>query len=205
MDHFSDKLAALRKKMRFTQAEMAEKMGLSASYIHQLEVGKRSPSDSVITLVKILESQLEVGKSNSDQSLSNLPQKTPFNRQIPVLGWAHAGRAESYDELPVDWQETVPTECRDAKAFAVRLEGDSMEPRFLEGDLLVLQPSEEVHSGCLAVLKLADDGIVFRRIDKRAGMFILYPLNSKYETESISAEMIVWIYPVWGMWRQVWK
>lgn len=124
---------------------------------------------------------------------------------IPVIGWAHAGSAENYEEIPKDWQDAVPTECRDVKAFAVRLEGDSMSPDFNQGDLLILQPSEEVYSGCLAVVKLSNDGIIFRRVELRREHIKLVPLNPQYGMEEIPRSDIAWIFPVWGMWRQIWK
>jgi SOS-response transcriptional repressor LexA len=126
-------------------------------------------------------------------------------RLIPVVSWAHAGEAESFEELPESWQDRVPTECRDEKAFAVRLIGDSMGPLYVEGDLLVLQPGREIYSGCLAVVRLANDGILFRRVERRAERLVLVPLNQQYKTEEFACEEIAWAYPLWGMWRQVCK
>ena len=124
---------------------------------------------------------------------------------IPVVSWAHAGEAESFEELPESWQDWIPTECRDERAFSVRLLGDSMTPLYIEGDLLVLQPSREIYSGCLAVIRLANDGILFRRVERRADRLVLVPLNPQYKTEEFSCEEIAWAYPLWGMWRQVCK
>ena len=190
---------------------MAERMGLSSSYVHQLEVSKRTPSDSVETLVRMMEDQVAAGmiEPEGDTKGPNKQDKeagaAPTFSTVPVVGWAHAGSAESYEEMPKDWQDRVPTECRDPKAFAVRLEGDSMEPKFSDGDLLIVQPSEEVFSGCLAIMKLTNDGIIFRRVEKRGDNFRLVPLNAQYGVEEISSELVTWIYPVWGMWRQVWN
>jgi SOS-response transcriptional repressor LexA len=126
-------------------------------------------------------------------------------RMIPVVSWAHAGNAENFEELPEAWQDKVPTECRDRKAFAVRLLGDSMKPDFLEGDLLVLQPSSEIYSGCLAVVRLANDGILFRRVELRGERMHLVPINPQYRVEEFGTGEISWAYPLWGMWRQICK
>lgn len=134
-----------------------------------------------------------------------LMHEGPGIRRIPVLGWAHAGQAKAYEELPREFQDTVPTDCRDPQAFGVVLEGDSMEPSFREGDLLILMPGTRVHSGCLAVIRLADDGVLFRRIQIVGDRYRLLPLNPRYETEEFSQDQISWIYPVWGSWRQLWK
>src|SRR5690606_26219856 len=126
-------------------------------------------------------------------------------RRIGVIGWAHAGQAASYEEIPLDWQRTIPTDCRDPNAFAVTLEGDSMEPLFRDGDLIVLMPSERIHNGCIAVVRLASDGVLLRRLEVRGKHLRLVPLNHRYEVEEMPCDQISWAYPVWGKWTQVWK
>jgi SOS-response transcriptional repressor LexA len=80
-----------------------------------------------------------------------------------------------------------------------------MEQRFTEGDVLVLQPSNEIHSGCLAVVRLATDGVVFRRVEMRKDTIRLVALNPQYGPEDIPRSDVLWAYPLYGMWRQVWK
>ncbi|MFT3991857.1 MAG: LexA family transcriptional regulator [Luteolibacter sp.] len=128
-----------------------------------------------------------------------------LTRRIPVLGWAHAGSATVYEEISLAHQETIPTDCRDPKAFGVALEGDSMSPRFCEGEMLVLMPSEEPYSGCFAVCRFADDGVVFRRLEFMGDQVRLVPLNTSYDPSTHSRKEFAWIYPVWGRWSQLWK
>ena len=203
---FSERFAKALTAAEMRPSKLAEKAGVSKGYVSGLLAGvKNKPSiDTCKKFSEVLGCSLP-WLFDGDEDASSVPQNPCNTRQVPVVGWAHAGEAASYDEIPKDWQDTVPTECRDTKAFAVRLEGDSMEPRYLEGDLLIVQPSEECYSGCLAVLKMTNDGILFRRIEKRGQDFRLVPLNPQYGVEEISGECITWIYPVWGVWRQVWR
>ncbi|MCW1883995.1 hypothetical protein OKA04_04595 [Luteolibacter flavescens] len=131
------------------------------------------------------------------------------NRLIPVVGWAHAGTAVSYEQLPDSWVAKVPTECRDPKAFGVRLEGDSMESAgrigFTEGDLLVAMPGEEAYSGCFVIARFANDGVTFRRFESTGDVIRLVPLNERYPVTQHTREEFSWIYPVWGRWSQLWK
>jgi len=55
--NFSTRLIALRKKHGLSQTELAAELKLSMSYIHQLEAGKRTPSDSLIRLLELWDSQ----------------------------------------------------------------------------------------------------------------------------------------------------
>lgn len=125
------------------------------------------------------------------------------SRTIPVLSWALAELGEHFHRLPGDWDDRVATDCEDAQAFAVRMEGDSMEPRYLSGDVLILAPDSPVTDGCLAVMKLAEGGFVFRRIEHRPGILRLIPLNNDWPSEELATDAVSWIFPVWGMVRKV--
>lgn len=189
-----------------TKEQLAAHLGCSRSMLHHYERGNPPAPPELLERLTRLEVVLGIDGSTNDQA----PPRSSYStndelresRRIPVLGWAHAGEATAYEELKGD---TVPTDCRDPDAFAVVLEGDSMEPSFREGDLLILMPGKRVHSGCLAVIRLADDGVLFRRIQIVADRYRLLPLNPRYETEEFSQDQISWIYPVWGSWRQLWK
>ncbi len=131
-------------------------------------------------------------------------------RGIPVLGWAHAGDPVDYEEEPEGWQRRIPTECRDPKAFAVELEGDSMvssdgKISFQHGDVLVIQPSEEPYSGCFVTARFKTDGVVFRRMELRGETIVFVPLNERYPVTEHHADEFSWIYPVFGRWTQLWK
>lgn len=80
-----------------------------------------------------------------------------------------------------------------------------MEPKFYEGDILILQPGEEIYNGCLAILKMNSEGYIFRRIEIRPDCLRLIPLNPQWGVEEIAKDKIAWAYPVWGMVRKIAK
>ena len=80
-----------------------------------------------------------------------------------------------------------------------------MEPEFQENDLVIVQPSVEIYSGCFIVARFVDDGIVFRRLEMAEGVIRLIPLNARYPVTEHPPTSSSWIYPVWGMWRQIWR
>lgn len=213
---FNKEFLSLRKSLGLTQGEMATRLGLSSNYVSLLESGSKEPSDAIRRHVELIQRVADAGLGSKSQSqvasyedYSGVVREDPVpygrTRMIPVIGWAHAGSAESYEEIPETWQCKVPTECRDAKAFAVSLEGDSMEPRFGDGDLIIVQPSETAYSGCYVVAKFASDGVIFRRVEMSGTTISLVPLNERYPVTSHSPDEFSWIYPVWGRWTQIWK
>jgi SOS-response transcriptional repressor LexA len=208
-----DRITRLRTMLGMSQSEFAKKIGVSRNYVSMLERGAKEVSvdSSIGILFQILEEnpkRSDLNPKHSDLILRENPP--PYGargslREIPVLGWAHAGQAESYEEIPQNWQRHLPTDCRDQKAFAVMLEGDSMEPMFREGDIVVLMPGERIHNGCLAVVRLVSDGVLLRRIEMRGERMRLVPLNPRYEADEMGQDEILWAYPVWGRWTPIWK
>ena len=232
---FPQKLSKLRKELRLTQEEMGERLGVSGNWISLLELGKKEPAPATLNHVELLIEAVEAGildapgrrtgarPEKSEAVIGENPDPAaratllredspPYGkrtRMIPVVGWAHAGQATAYEEIPASWSELVPTECRDEKAFAVKLEGDSMEGdgalSFSEGDLLVAMPSEQPYSGCFIVAKFGNDGITFRRLEMQGAKITLVPLNKRYQVTTHAPEEFQWMYPIHGRWTQLWK
>jgi SOS-response transcriptional repressor LexA len=218
----AERFTSLRKLRRETQEELGNQLGITGKYVGMIERGEKPVDDqsSLGLLFQMLEAGGQVVIADSDRledknslrSPSRLREDpTPFSvkqrktQLIPVVGWAHAGEAVSYEEIPTAMAEKVPTECRDEKAFAVRLEGDSMERDFRDGDLLVVMPSEAPYSGCFVIAKFANDGVTFRRLETAGEVIRLVPLNDRYPVSEHSSDDFTWIYPVWGRWSQLWK
>lgn len=188
------------------KSNLAEKLGIGRTTLYYIENGDAQPSEQFLQALESLEQEAGASTETYVHSTPIKKRKSTLEtRMIPVVGWAHAGDAASYEELPPSWQNEIPTECQDVKAFAVSLEGDSMEPRFGDGDLLIVQPSEQAYSGCYVVARFSNDGVIFRRLEMNGGQISLVPLNERYQVTTHAPEEFSWIYPVWGRWTQLWK
>ncbi len=75
----------------------------------------------------------------------------------------------------------APSACEDAEAFALMVLGDSMEPEFAEGDVVIIEPSGEAHDGSY-VLAQAHGEWIFRQLRRAGDGWLLVPLNSAYPT-----------------------
>jgi len=141
---------------------------------------------------------------NEGAALNMVPNAIPV-RAVPVISWTHAGEAAAYEELPKSWQDQIYTTSRDPKSFALIVEGDSMSPHCLPGDLVVLMPSEEARNGCIVVAKLADDGIILRRYTRLPTGIRLSAYNPVYPAADYPPEAFSWIYPVHSTVRREWS
>lgn len=127
-----------------------------------------------------------------------------FPREVGVVSWSHAGQAATYEEIPKDWREKIATTSRDRRAFGVVVEGDCMEPKYLAGDILIVEPSHEPRNGKPVVAKLADDAVQVRIYTKlRDGSITLASMKPEiYPTEKFTAKDFHWIWPVHSMVRK---
>ena len=122
----------------------------------------------------------------ADEALSNATMSLDRERPIPVINKVAAGypRMETDLDLPVGFAESYvydPT-VKAPGAFAVTVCGDSMEPRFHEGDIVVVDPEAEVHGGAFCFVRFAADGdTTFKQVYFDTPETIrLQPLNSQY-------------------------
>ncbi|WAC18865.1 S24 family peptidase [Luteolibacter sp. SL250] len=220
---FSEKLLLLRRKLGLTQVEMSKLVGVSSNYVSVLEKGDptKPPSDIVRNHVDLLWKAADAGllteesaakiqdekgnplKGTSGVKEDPLPYRVHGMRKVPIVSWAHAGDATSYEELPTHWQNSITSECRDPHAFAVTLEGDSMRATipgvsFEPGDIIIAQPSEQAYSGGFVIAKFTNDGIIFRRFEAAGDRIRMIPLNERYPVTDHARSEFHWIYPVYG-------
>ena len=99
--------------------------------------------------------------------------KKPF--PIPVVP---AGAQDNAADPALD-------NCSAAESFALMVLGDSMEPEFVEGDIIVIEPEGLATDGSYVMAWLAEEWI-FRQLAKADdGGWKLRPLNPKYPEASI--------------------
>lgn len=124
-------IKALREKAELTLEELAEKSGLSVSYLSRLEAGKRNLS--VKNINKIAPS---LGASGPE-----LVATTHKSQRIKISGVVQAGDyIDPGDEIYLgDESVDIPMEERLQKfrLYALRVAGPSMNVRYPEGSILI--------------------------------------------------------------------
>ncbi len=198
MSLFQEPLRNIRGQLALTQSEFARKLGISRPHLSKLEnsPGQLSP--------KLARRVADVCRN------SGLTHAGPLTgiRAIPVRSWAQAGAGVDFEELPLDWQKRVATDCADEQAFAVEIQGDSMEPKYLQGDIAVLMPTRQPRNGSLVVARLADEGIVFKVFPARHQSSIricsFTSYNPVFQPIEVSESSVIWNFPVYQIVRQAW-
>ena len=159
---FAQQIKALRKKLGLTQDEMAARLEVSRPYVWQLENGTKPGGPKLRRAVARIKQAAAPGRRAArHEILREVKPRRP--RFIPLLSLAQAGRAMvSWETLPDDWSDRVPTESSDENAFAIEVRGDSMEPYIREGDRLVMLPSKLPANGDVVVAKFLNGDTVLK-------------------------------------------
>lgn len=196
-----------------SKEKLAKELGVGRTKLHYIETGVSVADEQFIQSLERLEEKARaLGKQTVHSNLQEepLPYRTRGIRRIPVISWAHAGDAASYEELPKHWQDYVASDVKDPQAFAAILEGDSMRATtpglsFEPGDLIITQPSEQAYSGCFVMAKFTNDGIIFRRFEAAGDKIRLVPLNERYPVTLHERSEFHWMYPVSDRITRLWK
>ena len=75
--------------------------------------------------------------------------------------------------------------CDGTEAFALMVLGDSMEPEFREGEIIIIEPAGLATHGSYVLAHLSDEWI-FRQLLQTDAGWQLAPLNSTYDATAIA-------------------
>lgn len=134
-------------------------------------------------------------------------------RAVPLINLVPAGRAAEFTDLgyPARVADSyVPApELGDPDAFAARITGDSMEPEYREGDVVIFSPVRDVRSGMDCFARLEPDAeMTFKRVYLERGsdgeeLIRLQPLNPKYPARVEPRENVAGLYPAVSVVRKI--
>jgi repressor LexA len=144
----------------------------------------------------------ELGALLADNNLDTEQAKASLaaGRLVPIINKVAAGYPSDFNDL--DYPAGVADDyvrcpdVHDPNAFAVRVVGDSMEPKFREGDIVVFSPSAEVHNGddCFVRFALPHETTFKRVFFEPKNKVRLQPRNEKYSPAIIDGKRINGLY-----------
>lgn len=189
-------LAKKKEGSLLNQAELAEQLGWqSQGTVSQYMTGKLElnieallkfasamdflPIEVSPRLVRLYMSQ---GRSTPTEPATLDQTPPPHNsRLLPVIGHVQAGAfCEAVDNFhPGDAEEWVDSYGPAGKrAFILRVEGFSMEPDFMPGDKVVVDPDIECKPGDFVVAKrISDQAVTLKRLRLEGAEPYLYATN----------------------------
>lgn len=133
--------------------------------------------------------------------------------EVPLINSVAAGYPTEFTDLGyparvADEYVRAP-QVHDPDAFAARVVGDSMEPKYLEGDVVIFSPARAVEAGMDCFARLEPDHettfkrVYFERGDGGANLVRLQPLNSRYAARVLPREQVAGLYAAVSVIRAV--
>ncbi len=152
-----------------------------------------------------------IGKKANASRLSKLLAESDLNieqdrlplaagRLVPVINKVSAGYPSDFNDLdyPVGIADDYIRcpDMHDPNAFAVRVVGDSMEPKFREGDIVIFSPAAEVHNGddCFVRFAMPHETTFKRVFFESENKIRLQPRNEKYSPTIVDGKRINGLY-----------
>ncbi len=138
------------------------------------------------------------GKGGDSGGADMLPMEVPLINKVP------AGRPAGFTDLGyparVADEYVRSPNLSDPDAFAAKVVGDSMEPNFHEGDIVVFSPAREVSDGmdCFVRFEHKDEStfkrVYFQKDESGREMIRVQPINNRYAPMIVPREEIAGLY-----------
>lgn len=134
------------------------------------------------------------------RTLASTPARS-VSRRVPLIGLAQAGSDGYFDDggYPVGggWDEVSLPEIGDANAYALEISGDSMEPVFRDGDLVIVSPAAPIRRGDRVVVKTAGGEVMAKQLARQSAKRVeLRSLNPEHPNYSFDLADITWIHRI---------
>lgn len=124
---------------------------------------------------------------------SNVAAGPNMGGSVPLLSSVQAGNFKEFvnnfssADNPI---EHVPTSVPVKQfTFALRVEGDSMEPDFKEGMVIIVEPELDPLPNDFVIVKNGNEESTFKQLVKDGSDWYLKPLNDRYPIKQLTADM----------------
>lgn len=190
----SENIRFLRKNKNWTQDYIAEQLGYkSFTTIQKWESGVAEPPIKKLQELATLFGVDMNSLANTDMTASYASdtERKLHAVRIPVLGYVRAGIPIDAVEDIIDYEEIDPEMAAGGEYFALQIKGDSMEPKFSEGDVVIVREQPDVESGDIAIVLVnGDDATVKKLVKYENGSIALIASNTAYAPMIFTAEQI---------------
>ena len=159
-------------------------------------------------LTGVLQELVDRSSGNIEQLASAATVGSP----VPVINRVSAGYPRDFTDLSypprvADEYVSCPG-VRDQDAFAARVHGDSMTPKYREGDIVIFSPAAAPKDGDDCFVRFADGHTTFKRVffetpEGGKQVLRLQPRNEKYRPQVVPAEQVSGLYKAMYRYQRV--
>lgn len=177
MSTVGERIKAARLAAGISQNQLAKRAGVSQAGLSAIESTTKSPNvDTLERIANALRIPLQKLLAPA------LPEQGETGHcWIPVLGTVQAGLPSTAVENIIDYEEIDEALASTGEFFALQVRGDSMEPKFSQGDVVIVRKQDDADSGDIVVALVNGDEATIKRLKKRPEGILLIANNPTYE------------------------
>jgi phage repressor protein C with HTH and peptisase S24 domain len=188
---FAKRLASVRKSLGLTQAEVARRLGWSPPNYARIEKGRITPS---LRSLEAIAQAMEV-------PLSMITQESLLAEEVPVVAFASAGEAVEFTDQGYPAGGGMyflprPPQFTDPNGFGVEVAGDSMVPKYEDGQVVMVDTRKRPVSGDYAVIGLMTGEKYVKRYREAGGRIILESVNPLYPPVVVEPQEVRFAYKI---------
>ena len=165
----------LRKQAGMSQQELANALNVHQTAVSQWETSRTAPD------IETLAHMAQLFDTSIDEITGRPSLQKEKGVKIPVYGNVAAGipieaiaDIEDYEEIPEDWLNS-------GDFIALRIKGDSMEPRIESGDVVIVRLQSTAETGDTVIALVNGDEATCKKIKIRPEGIMLSSINTAYE------------------------
>jgi phage repressor protein C with HTH and peptisase S24 domain len=223
MASLGERIRQCREALGISQGELAKRVGIKQQSIGDLESGKTRGTKHLLGIAKALGQSpdwLEKGQGDQLRPATeadiapNVGERYPapsisgMPMDVPEMGTAVGGNNGDFslNGQVVDYKRRPPGIANNRNVFCLRVRGDSMSPKYEEGDLVYVSPNRPTKSGDDVLVEMkpkipgeAGNAYIKRLVSKTPTKLVLRQFNPANERIEIQQEKILRICYVFTM------
>ncbi len=204
MAEIKDRIVSLRNEKNITQSQLAEELNISPSAIGMYEQGRRKPSYELLEEIcdyfnvdmdylmgrsdikNRYQAGLKYDWEDKKQEDSNIDMKTVNTDyiMIPLYESISTGYGASNSEF-IEMIPVFGLKKNGTTYFAVKVEGDSMEPKIPNGSTIIIKKDIQIESGEIGAFNLNDENFVKQKKVVKDRL-ILHSFNLAYDDKVVN-------------------
>ena len=186
-----DAIRGLREQAGLSPAELAERLHVSRTNVVRYESGEQAPEFKRLSDVAAV---FDIGLSDLFRlaEQGGVEPGPDIRGTVPIISWVQAGAwQDAIDNLSPGEGSRVATTYRPRRhTYALRVRGDSMEPKFPDGAILIVEPDANPEPGAYVIVRQNGDEATFKQLMQDGNARYLKPLNPRYPIMELKPDAV---------------
>lgn len=193
MKSVSDRIKDGMEIRGLRQSELVEITGISKGALSSYISGRYVPKQNNIYLISKALNVNEAWLMGADVPMDrSTPTPASVSRgvKINVLGHIAVGIPLEAAKDIIDTEEITEELAKTGDFFGLQIKGNSMEPKFSEGDVVIVRQQDDAESGDIVIATISGNDAVCKRLKKYKDNIALISTNPEYDPMIFSSEEI---------------